>query len=259
MSAPIHALIFSRDRAMQLDALLRSAVLRSPYASASVLTPNGDAAYRQVFEDHSDIGWHNEGTRGFEKLTREWIGLCAEAGARVAFHSDDEVWFRGVPEGLLESDEVIMFRQGRNTTFCHPLDCVQSIPAGFPRWQWRSAEHDFGYPLSLNATVYHATDLLPLLNFPFSDPNQLEAGLACQARNSFNREWCVAPEHSCTVSLPHNVTSKSSNNPRGGNPEWQADALTAKYLDGWRIDLDAMDFTDITAAHQEVPLVFCKP
>ena len=242
---------------MQLDALLRTAVLRSPYASCSVLTPNQDDAYRQVYEDHTEIGWFNETTRGFEKLTREWIALCAEAGHRVCFHSDDEIWYGGVPPALCESDEIIMFRQGRNTTFCHPLNCEQEIPPDFPRWRWREAKHDFGYPLSLNATVYHATDLLPLLNFPFSDPNQLEAGLACQARD-FPREWCVAPEQSATVSLPHNVTSKSSNNPRGGNPEWQAEALTLQYLKGWRIDTDAMDFSNITAAHQEVPLVFYR-
>ena len=30
-------------------------------------------------------------------------------------------------------------------------------------------------------------------------------------------------------------------------------------MDGWRIDLDVMDFSQIVGAHQEVPLVLHRP
>ena len=91
-------------------------------------------------------------------------------------------------------------------------------------WRWREADGDFGYPLSLNGTIYRSADLLPLLDFPFANPTQLEAGLAARA-DRFAPEWMTAPLHSCCVSLPHNVVSDSSGCPRGSNPDWQPDAL----------------------------------
>ena len=66
----------------------------------------------------------------------------------------------------------------------------------------------------------------------------------------------TAPLHSCCVSLPHNRVSVSSVCPAGSNPAWQPDALREAYLAGWRIDLEAMDFSAVVGAHQEIPLNF---
>ena len=258
---PIHALVFSKDRAMQLDAFLRSAKKHAPYITINCVVATTtdvahEQAYQSVFSEHCGptVVWRD--TFGLETLVRAFIGT---PGHRVVFHTDDEVFYRTPPAELLDNDQdIIMLRQGRNTTYCHPLACEQEVPAGFPRWRWRDAQHDFGYPLSLNATIYRSEWITPLLDFHFSNPTQLEAALACH-HNQLTVEYAVAPEHSCTVALPHNVVSVDSNCPRGGNPEWQPDALCQKYLDGWRIDLDAMDFTNVTAAHQEIPLEFYRP
>ena len=260
---PIHALVFSKNRAMQLDAFLRSAKKHAPYASiiAMCAFTNGDHedAYIQAMDEHPEMqgcwAWDDFGGGTIEDQVRHTL----KQHERVVFHTDDEIFYRTPPADLLDNDQdIIMLRQGRNTTYCHPLDCEQEVPAGFPRWRWRDAQHDFGYPLSLNATIYRSEWITPLLDFHFNNPTQLEAALACH-HNQFTVEYAVAAEHSCTVALPHNVVSVDSNCPRGGNPEWQPDALCQKYRDGWRIDLDAMDFSNITAAHQEVPLEFYKP
>lgn len=254
MPTDIDCLVFSKDRAMQLDAFLRSAEEHAPYASVTVLSPNTretDASYWQVSAEHDPVWWIEEGGT-IEPAVRCFLALHE----RVVFHTDDEVFFRTPPADLFDCDSatVITLRQGRNTTWCHPLSCEQAVPEHFP-WKWRDAEKDFGYPLSVNATIYRSADLLPLLDFHFTNPTEFEAALACHHR-TFAPEWMTAPEHSCTVSLPHNVVSVSSNCPRGETPEWQPAALCAAYLEGWRIDLDAMDFSHVTAAHQEIPLKF---
>lgn len=262
MAEPIHCLVFSKDRAMQLDAFLRSAKRHAPYASITALihprrdSTNTDPSYGQCAYEHPHVRWRDDDVphRTFEQGAREFV----DAHERVVFHTDDEVFYRTPPAGLFDNaDDVVTLRQGRNTSWCQVLSCEQQIPAGFPRWRWRDAEHDFAYPLSLNATVYRSGWIRPLLNFPFVNPTRLEAGLACQ-HASFQPEYMVAPELSCTVALPHNVVSVDSNCPRGGNPDWQPGPLNERYLDGWRIDLDSMDFGDIVAAHQEVPLMFAR-
>ncbi len=258
---PIHALVFTKGRAMQLDAFLQSAAKWAPFVSVTVLAADdpADEAIRTCVAENlprfGSIHWCWDSHEGFESPVRRFL----EAHERVVFHTDDELYFGSPPLELLELDNsecVLTLRQGRNTTWCHPLTCPQPVPETFP-WRWRDAQLDFAYPLSLNATIYNSRDILPLLDFHFANPTQLEAQLAANAAR-FRVEWMTAPEHSCTVALPHNVTSISSGNPRGQWPDYQPEALRRFYLDGWRIDPFAMDYSQVNAAHVELPLQFRK-
>ena len=254
MPEPIHCLVFSRRRPLQLHALLESIGRHAPYRSVTVLARVDDGwrePYRICERAFPLVEFVEE--RDFERQTLDWLS----GRGRVCFHSDDELWFRPPPPALLEldpSETIVTFRQGRNTTYCHPLQRGQYVPERFP-WRWREADLDFAYPLSVNATVYQAADLWPLLDFHFTNPTTLEARLAANAAR-LQVEWMTAPEHSCTVSLPHNVTSESSGNPRGANPAWQPEPLRDYYLLGWRLDLDGIDYAAVNAAHVELPLEF---
>lgn len=251
---------------MQLDAFLRSAETYAPYASITVLEDANNhkqhaLAYRSL-RDRADDWWY---TVGIEDVTRDFLAVHD----RVVFHTDDDVFFQswdgdvaGVTyEGDNAPPSTFTFRLGTNTTYCHPLGVEQEPPETdndyAMNWRWCDGDLDFGYPLCLNGTVYRSADLLPLLDFPFHNPTVLEAGLDYR-KELFRPQWMTAPLRSCCVSLPHNRVSSSSGCLAGSNPEWQPDALLGKYLDGWRIDLDAMDFSDIRSAHQEVPLAFKK-
>lgn len=188
-----------------------------------------------------------------------------EENELVVFHTDDDVFFARPPDWLEEEAgiwiasewSIISLRLGANTVFQHPTGAWQRWPHNW-RWRWRYAQGDFGYPLSLNATVYRSEWLLPLLDFSFANPTQFEAGLDGR-RDRLQVEWMTSPQHSCCVSLPHNVVSTDSNNPRGSNPHWQPGWLAEMFEQGWRIDLAAMDFSDVIGAHQEIPLRFHHP
>ena len=263
MSGGVHCLVFSKDRAMQLDALVRSTATYAPYDSMTSLVTWTNERHALSYEIADQEGacpnmWRDT-VWGFEKFVRSFVAKHE----RVVFHTDDDVFFRrasifdvcySVPPNEWPPSS---FRLGKNTTHCHPLDCEQEPPAHFP-WRWREAQGDFGYPLCLNGTVYRSADLLPLLDgWHFANPTELEAGLAYQAE-LFQPEWMTAPLHSCCVSLPHNRVSSSSGCRTGSNPDWQPDRLCEMFLYGWRIDLDRMDFTHIVGAHQEVPLAFTR-
>jgi len=259
VSGGIHCLVFSKDRAMQLDAFLHSAEKYAPYKSVKVLaTGNAFGLDGRLLRDHPRLQWSWD-AGCFENQVRAFLA----EHERVVFHTDDDVFYR--PASIFDVCYSVppnewppsSFRLGKNTTYCHPLDCEQEPPAHFP-WRWREAQGDFGYPLCLNGTVYQSADLLPLLQgWHFQNPTELEAGLAYRAE-LFRPEYMTAPRHSCCVSLPHNRVSSSSGCRTGSNPLWQPDSLRDLYLDGYRIDLDRMDFTNIVGAHQEVPLAFTR-
>jgi len=240
---------------MQLDAFLRSTATYAPYDSmTSLVTWTNERhalSYEIADQENAYPNMWSDTVWGFEKFVRSFVA----EHERAVFHTDDDVYFRAPPRW--DHDIVMSLRLGVNTTYCHPLDCDQEPPAMIP-WQWRDADGDFGYPLCLNATVYRSQDLLPLLEgWHFQNPTELEAGLAYRA-DLFQPEWMTAPLHSCCVSLPHNRVSSSSGCRTGSNPAWQPDSLLDLYLDGYRIDLDRMDFSNIVGAHQEVPLAFTR-
>jgi len=235
---------------MQLDGFIRSAQRYAPYRrfAISVLWTGDDESYAICRSEHPEIHWMRQ--YDFEATTRRWI----EQGGRIVFHTDDDLFFASPPPELLEEDAVVSFRLGRNTTFCHPLQTAQRVPEAFP-WRWRDAEHDFAYPLSLNGTVFDASTIIPLLDFHFTNPTELEAQLAANAA-LFRVEWMTAPARSCVVSLPHNRVTSGSNNPI--SDVYAADYLREMYLEGYRIDLGALDYSLVDAAHVELPLHFYR-
>ena len=242
---------------MQLDAFLRSAKRYAPYKSIVACWPgNLDDGYSQTLEDNAVARLPEYMVGSFESAVRWFL----REHERVVFHTDDDVFFRQAPAP--PDCDIFSYRLGLNTVYCHPLDQAQRIPNGVGAhangWVWQRAEHDFGYPLCLNGTVYRSADLLPLLDFPFSNPTELEAGLAYRAV-LYRPERRHAPLHSCCVSLPHNRVSSSSGCRTGTNPDWQPDLLRDRYLAGERIDLEQMNFAHIIGAHQEVPLCFRTP
>ena len=237
---------------MQLDACLRSIREHAPYETVTVLAAvdrQYAAAYRQVRRDNRVTLWMADETYGFESFVRRFLANHE----RVVFHTDDDVFFRDTPAVNWSHDPIVSYRLGRNAVLQHPTGLAQRPPELIP-WLWREAEGDFGYPLAVNATVYRTGWLLPLLDFPFANPTQLEAGLAYRA-DRLGPEWMACPDLSCCVSLPHNVVSVSSGCPRGDNPVWQPQSLLALYAAGWRIDYRRMEWAKVAGAHQEVPLV----
>ena len=252
-------LIFSRDRACQLDALLRSIEENGPkYKSVSVLLkatePKHLRAYQQVVLASKGVKpFHVE--TDFHKQVKEWL----HGTDRPSFLVDDQIFYR---KADLEPVPGVIYQYGLNCVRSHPMGCEQRAHVlnqedGWFGWSWKDSTGDFAYPLSIGGNVYDKQELLEALPDSFDSPTSLEAGMACYAA-WWSRETLTAPLHSCLVSLPHNRVTVQASNPISGVPEWSADALCDAFLDGLRIDYAAMDFSGVDAAHAEVPLVLSK-
>ncbi len=264
-------IIFSRDRAAQLDLLLRSLDrFAAPEETWAIVHWSDDefhAGYEQLEADHPGVRLMPEGTLGgwdFERAVR-W--LLEAGGATTTFLCDDDVMFAPAPfsgHAELELDELLCFslRLGVNTTVQYPTGFPQIPPAvDLGPWPWRLADGDFSYPGSIDGHVFRTADLVELLDgATFPNPTALECVLADRiAAGAIDRRplmWSYP--HSVLVGVPVNRVSRQSNVRFGTVKRMSAELANAAYLRGQRLDLDRIDFSKVDGAHTELELVWTR-
>lgn len=253
----IGAIVFSKDRACQLDLLLTSLERNAPgFFDVSVLWTGEQQAYSICESEHPEARFIPE-----DGLTYQ-VRYLVEQTKTVTFLTDDSVLYREVmlePILTLAQERVLTFslRLGQNTSICYPHDSRQIVPESpdgpVKLWRWRGAQGDFGYPMSLDGHIFRSADISRLIqDRHFSTPNSLEEMLMSQ---KIGRPLMASYPHSCLVGIPVNRVQHTHPNRAGEKHPFGPDALNARYLVGERIDLDALDFSDIRGAHQEIELV----
>lgn len=268
------ALIFSKDRPLQLDGTLRSfsrhcrdadgVTVRVLYTAS---TSRNRSLYRQVMREHPGIHFVEE--FDFRRDTMFLLGLhefalfvvddCLFVGDFSL--ADCTAALRSHPDAI-----GVSLRLGRNTTYCYSMNKPQRVPTLKPvtesllAFRWPDADYDFGYPLEVSSSIYRAADLRELLaQMPFRNPNTLEAELANRAgqfRESHPVLFC--PSQSLAFCAPVNLVQQVCANRAGTQPALSAAALAEKFADGWRIDVSRFDGFVPTGCHQEVELPLAK-
>jgi hypothetical protein len=261
---PVHCIVFSKDRAMQLDACLRSIERSAPYAGPITViylatTEEFADGYRLL-----DLGERVRLVEQSDDFRSVVINALDPKDEHTVFHTDDDVFFLRPPTApvLPPGFAAFSLRLGENTTYCYPLHRMQQVPTtaangSVMAWDWTRAEGDFSYPMSLDGHILSTGLLLRMLaRARFANPNQLEGEL--HLRRYLAPPAMLAFRESCLVSIPANIVSSTHQNPSGANPAWSAEALNRRFLAGERLDLKAMDFSAIQGAHQDVLLAFTR-
>jgi glycosyltransferase involved in cell wall biosynthesis len=266
---PVSAVIFSKDRSLQLEGLLRSFALhcwdaaRVPvHVLYTVSTPDYQRQYEQVSAEYPWVHFVKE-ERFRADLQRQLQGA-----EHVFFLVDDTLFVRGfaMQEVLLvlqRHPEALgfSFRLGRNTVHCYPFDKPQGLPVfeplpnGMVRFAWPQAELDFGYPLEVSSSLYRAKDILPLLDqIEFTNPNTLEEQLARQASRCQAQPFLLGFTQSAAFSLPINRVQSVLKNRVSDDSAGSADALARRFAEGQRIDAASYAGFVPNACHQETEL-----
>jgi hypothetical protein len=268
-SAPPHALevsciVFSKDRPMQLEACLRTIIGNAPYrGSVTVIHRATSATYRRGYE-MLDFGERVEMVDQGADFRSTVVGVLREVGEFVVFHTDDDLFFRRTPHAPLPPAGCAAFslRLGENTDYSYSYGREQPLPershlGEVMIWNWRRAADDFAYPLSLNGHIFR-TDLIRSLvrGVRFRDPNELEREL--HLRRHKVPALMASFMESSVVSIPVNVVTESIVNRSGDDPGLSAEALADRFLAGERINVEAIDFSAIRSAHQELALAFSR-
>jgi hypothetical protein len=92
-SVSMHCIVFSRDRAMQLDGFLKSVRQHTPaYTKVTALCKPTSERHRESYfalrSSHPEVQWVHESA-----FRDDLIGLLDQAPYTV-FHTDDDVFFR---------------------------------------------------------------------------------------------------------------------------------------------------------------------
>jgi hypothetical protein len=243
----VHAVIFSKNRAMQLDALLRSmrrfgANFWPPTILWKATDARFEAAYEQLTDEFPDCWWTQE-TR-FPSFAYELLACLSRGQALGALFSDDDVFFREVPAFEVGAGQSFSLRFGGGAA---SVDAAVAAADGVLRtglqpclgWSCDGNVHPIE---ELRVAVKMATPL---------EPNLIEGAMNVPARAV--RE--IRAEKSCLVSIPHNLVQDVYPNPNMGG---SAAELNDRWLAGERIDLDAMDFSGVTDSHAFLPYAFRK-
>lgn len=249
----MNVIIFSKDRAAQLDLLLRSMPKKIKemvlYRVSDMIFDDG---YYKIFNtiERPTYLWEEF------KFKDDLLEIIDETDSLTVFLTDDDVFINPMPFGygapLLDANiACVSLRLNPHLPYCYTLNREQKIPKmnSANVWNWRLADADYGYPMSLDGHIFRTADILPLLQrLDYHDPNSLEAALA---RNPINRPNMICYDHSIILNNPINRVQDTVKN-RHGNVS--AEYLNEQFLAGRRIKLEPFIGYKNHACHEEIPI-----
>jgi len=248
--------VFSRDRAMQLHALLSSyfTCVKNP-VPLSILYTYSSKEHGDAYEDLKKIF---SGKNIFfikEKDFKQDLETLLESisSELVFFMTDDGLFIDSfdIREITLFSPLHILpsLIKGKDLTYCYIKNRKQSLPEfiqpGFTLpptlicWEWGKAEggSDWAYPLSLDLTFYNKKEIENLIkSISYKAPNSLETALHFNYASIFLHRKGVCYEKSKYVNIVCNVVNKEHQNRNTGLHS--LDSLLSRWKQGYRIQYE---------------------
>ena len=251
-------IVFSKDRALQLDAFLRSYVDHvKPAEQVHVLyratSERHRAAYEELFRTTTTAVPHAQGDSFKEDLLTL---LCG--GTNVVFFVDDQLFIR--PWMVLE-EPGLSLRLGLNLTCDYNSSLyVQPLPKFVSKsdmevlsWRWAEGIGAWGYPLSLDGHVFELDELRTMVSqVHFRSPNTLEHALQGFI-HMFSHRFGICYTLSKTVNIPWNQVQTDWNNRHADGND--AEKMLGYWEAGSRISVRWLYDTMNESTHQEYPLV----
>lgn len=275
-----HLIIFSRNRASQLNLLLDSIIENSNniFDKVSIIFRAELGfidGYQKIISSQINkkinIHWykenHLENNLDFNSILKNVID---ETIPFTTFMVDDNILYNKIEstqEEILNTikEDVICFslRLGENCTYSHPANQNYSLKNhasydNFIFFNWSTQEPgDFAYPLSVDGHIYKTKFIKSAFDaIPFNNPNTLEANLQHLLRYIPYKVYSL--KESVLVGVPVNLVNDSFNNRNGLKYPISVETLNEKFLNGEKINLNALNFSDINGPHKELEYVFKK-
>jgi hypothetical protein len=263
----LHIIIFSKDRACQLDSLLRS--IRDHFA---VPIQRIDVLYRSSGDDFSrgyeqtisrkilpNISWTAE-TSFRQNLTDKVAEL--DDKDLVMFLVDDDVVFRrfdnaGVFAALSPRHLFISLRASR--TYADDIPPQFLISDGWLEWKWnyhKDGPVTWNYPFSVDGNVFRAAVIKKVLRrIRFSAPNSFEGEM-----HRYRHAWWIKRTKLALAPLEAVVVNNPLNKVQTEGDTWHqdvsAESLNRTYLDGYHINNGSLCAQNPTAIHYPMKLEF---
>jgi hypothetical protein len=250
-------IVFSKDRAMQLHALLSSyfAYVKNP-VPLYVLYTYSNRAHADSYEElkkiflGKDVFFIEE--KGFKN---DLEALLERISSTMLFFMTDD----GLFIDSFDMHEVMVFNpiyvlpsliKGKDLTYCYIHNKYQQLPEfirpddfTLPKhmicWEWGKAEKDsdWAYPMSLDLTFYSKTEMATLIkNVWYKAPNSLETALHFNYVSIFKQRKGVCYEKAKYVNIVCNIVNTEHKNRH--TDLHSADSLLTKWQAGYRIQYE---------------------
>lgn len=281
---PLSIVIFSKDRAAQLDLCLKSIQKNlsnlsehwNIYIIHTSSSKEFEDGYNQLIKEYyskpNPIFFFPEHKYNGFKKTLEYCMKHWED--YVLFFTDDDIAYRKLEYKYEEIVREELFctslRLGSNTfvqdqyinSHCFIPDEVNTSKEKLKRWVWKNQGKDtnFGYPFGVDGHIFSCELAKQIINNTpnYDNPNSLEG----KAQHYIEQNISIMPdemaclEKSCVVGIPVNRVQETCTNKAGfffNNPP---EKLNEEFLKGKRLSLEKMDFDTIIGCHQEIKLIW---
>ena len=275
----ISALIFSKNRALQLDLLLKS--IKQNFVQCQEIcvlfkaSEDHKASYDILKQEHPNIKMVEQSSFYTDICD---IVYSFKSESTVMFTDDDIVYqnvnvVADVLQQLQHSNfACFSLRLGFNTTqrqvgtvFVNEIMPTFGVNYG-DCMLWNRTEHMpfsyFGYPLSVDGHIFSTKKLRQIFtDIEHSDkkysfletPNKLESLLQ---RFFFEvGHIMICDRHSSVVNSPNNRVQEEYQNRSGDQYAYSEDHLMNLYMSGTRIRLQDLDFSHVNCPHTEIKLL----
>jgi len=267
---PAECIVFSKDRALQLHALLSSCMEKvTPRIPFHVLyhasTPAHQKAYEEVKElfPHTTISFvQQDSGRSFRS---NLIALLQSIRSEKMFFLVDDIVFTENFDtrdfAQLDTDTFVpTLRMGLNLKKCYTIQKEQSLPEAMLSatkdtitWRWEDGLYDWAYPLSVDGHFFSTHEIATMIQLiDFSAPNTLEDQLQ-KFRRFFLFRKGIAYKKSKIVNIPCNKVQTENKNLCGNMHQ---DFLLEQWQQGYQMDFRSLYGFVNESAHQEIPFDF---
>jgi len=264
----INIIVFSRDRAMQLDLHLRSLEKTFKEFNQTQINVVYDFTSIEYFDAYeklkekcpTNINFFTDNEFGTFKETL--LRLMDETKEFTMFLCDDIIFvnnwsLKDKEIQILKTDKNVMttsLRLWSGIDFCYATNTNSPQPKFLNEfcWNWELASGDWGYPMSCDGNVFLTSFIkgkTALINFKY--PNQFESALAETVDRSIKYASCFleAPK---LINIPANIVQNVYKNKHGNIRS--ASELNQLYLEDKILDLDFYLGKSFNTVHVELEL-----
>jgi len=267
---PAECIAFSKDRALQLHALISSYLekVTSP-VPIHILYQTSTSSHQQAYEELIEIFANNNifftKQNADNSFRSNLISLLQSVKAEKFFFLVDDVLF--IEDFDIEdfvkfdTDKFVpTLRMGLNLSKCYTIQKDQPLPELIPAkdqdkitWQWNQGLYDWSYPLSLDGHFFSTQEIMTMIQLiDFSAPNSLEDQLQ-KFRRFFLFRKGIAYHKSRIVNIPCNKVQSENKNIHGN---WHQDFLLEQWQKGYQMDYRKLYDVNNISAHQEISFNF---
>jgi hypothetical protein len=245
----VASIVFSKDRAMQLHAFLRSYSENVAHRGLMyVLYKATDDGHRKSYEELKSIFIYSEFVFIEEyDFRRQLIELCEHVAAgKILFYVDDMMFTHKLDYDTVRNIDtsryILALTRGSDLTYSTVLQKDLSVPKfyrkveGFESFKWNESTEisDWTFPLGVSGYMFGRSEIVAMLKaVEFKAPNSLEAGMQLFIPIFINRFGLCTENAICTC-VPANLVQSEWTNLNLGT--FSIDELLSLWEAGKMID-----------------------